>query len=114
MKARRDLPPRVYRKHGAFWHVAALGDKRIWTRHVFCKQDGQRYTYSGASTAWKRGTQRAGIPNTQFRDLRAKALTDVDERSGIIAAQRMGAHSTQAQTADYIRNKKAIKSTATR
>ena len=31
-----------------------------------------------------------------------------------IAAQRMGAHSTQAQTADYIRNKKAIKSTATR
>ena len=30
------------------------------------------------------------------------------------AAQRMGAHSTQAQTADYIRNKKAIKSTATR
>jgi integrase len=83
-------------------------------RHVFCKQDGQRYTYSGASTAWKRGTQRAGIPNTQFRDLRAKALTDVDERSGIIAAQRMGAHSTQAQTAAYIRNKKAIKSTATR
>lgn len=38
----------------------------------------------------------------------------LDERSGIIAAQRMGAHSTQAQTADYIRNKKAIKSTATR
>ena len=31
-----------------------------------------------------------------------------------IAAQRMGAHSTQAQTAAYIRNKKAIKSTATR
>lgn len=51
MSTRRDLPPRVYRKHGAFWHVAA---------------------------------------------------------------QRMGAHSTQAQTADYIRNKKAIKSTATR
>jgi len=83
-------------------------------RHVFCKQDGQWYTYSGASTAWKRGTQRAGIPNTQFRDLQAKTLTDVDERSGIIAAQRMGAHSTQAQTADYIRNKRATKSTATR
>ena len=41
-------------------------------------------------------------------------MTDVDERSGIIAAQRMGAHSTQAQTAAYIRNGKAIKSTATR
>lgn len=22
----------MYRKHGAFWHVAAQGDKRIWTR----------------------------------------------------------------------------------
>ena len=32
MSTRRDLPPRVYRKHGAFWHVAAQGPKRIWTR----------------------------------------------------------------------------------
>jgi integrase len=83
-------------------------------RHVFCKQDGQRYTYSGAQTAWKRGLQRAGIPDTQLRDLRAKALTDVDEQRGIIAAQRMGAHTTQSQTAEYIRHKKAIRATATR
>lgn len=41
------------------------------------------------------------------------ALVAAKERE-VIAAQRMGAHSTQAQTADYIRNKKAIKSTATR
>lgn len=46
--------------------------------------------------------------------LTGEELTGVDERSGIIAAQRMGAHSTLAQTADYIRNKTAIKSTATR
>ncbi len=83
-------------------------------RYVFAKQDGQRYTYSGASTAWKRGLARAGIPDTQFRDLRAKALTDVDEKRGILAAQRMGAHSTQAQTADYVRHKKAITALATK
>lgn len=83
-------------------------------RYVFCKLDGQRYTYSGASTAWKRGLKRAGIPDTQLRDLRAKALTDVDEKSGIIAAQRMGAHTTQSQTADYIRHKRAISAVATR
>lgn len=83
-------------------------------RFVFCKQDGQRYTYSGAQTAWKRCLQRAGIPDTQLRDLRAKALTDVDEQRGIIAAQRMGAHTTQSQTAEYIRHKKAIRATATR
>ncbi|MDT0137757.1 tyrosine-type recombinase/integrase [Acidovorax sp. PRC11] len=84
------------------------------SRHVFCKQDGSRYTYSGASTAWKRGLARAGIPDTQFRDLRAKALTDVDAQRGIVEAQRMGAHSTQAQTADYVRHKSAIKTSATR
>lgn len=83
-------------------------------RYVFCKQDGQRYTYSGAVTAWKRGIKRAGIPDTQFRDLRAKALTDVDAKRGITDAQRMGAHSTQAQTADYVRHKKAIQTNATR
>lgn len=76
--------------------------------------DGQRYTYSGAVTAWKRGLKRAGIPDTQFRDLRAKALTDVDAKRGIGDAQRMGAHSTQAQTAEYVRHKKAIKTKATR
>ena len=83
-------------------------------KYVFCKQDGKRYTYSGISSAWRRGLERAGIPDTQFRDLRAKALTDVDETQGITAAQRMGAHSTQAQTAEYVRNKKAIRATATR
>lgn len=83
-------------------------------RHVFCKLDGDRYTYSGASSAWKRGLRRAGFADTQFRDLRAKALTDLDERDGIQAAQRLGGHTTQSQTADYIRHKKAIKATAAR
>lgn len=83
-------------------------------KYVFCKQDGRRYTYSGISSAWRRGLARAKIQNTQFRDLRAKALTDVDETQGITAAQRMGAHTTQAQTAEYVRNKKAIRATATR
>lgn len=87
---------------------------KVNVKHVFCKQDGKRYTYSGISSAWRRGLERAGIPDTQFRDLRAKALTDVDEAQGITAAQRMGAHTTQAQTAEYVRNKKAIRATATR
>lgn len=77
-------------------------------RHVFCKLDGQAYTYSGASSAWKRGLKRAGLVNTQFRDLRAKALTDIDESHDIKAAQRLGGHSTQSQTAEYIRHKRAI------
>jgi len=30
---------------------------------VLHQQDGQPYTYSGASSAWKRAVQRAGITN---------------------------------------------------
>lgn len=83
-------------------------------KHVFVSRDKKPYTYSGAQTAWKRGIARAGLKDTQFRDLRAKALTDVDAARGIMDAQRMGAHSTQSQTADYVRHKRAIKTDATR
>ncbi|GAB2471647.1 hypothetical protein GCM10027082_23900 [Comamonas humi] len=83
-------------------------------RHVFCKLDGERYTYSGVASAWKRGLKRASLTNTQFRDLRAKALTDLDEAHGIQAAQRLGGHTTQSQTADYVRHKKALQARAVR
>jgi hypothetical protein len=56
----------------------------------------------------------ARIVNTQFLGLRAKALTDADERDGIQAAQPLGGHTTQPQTADYIRYKNAIKAKACR
>lgn len=81
---------------------------------VFCTLQGQPYTYSGASTAWKRAVKRAGVKDCHFHDLRGKALTDVDRGRGIMEAQRMGAHSTQSQTADYVRHKRALKVDATR
>ncbi|MEG0002629.1 MAG: tyrosine-type recombinase/integrase [Comamonas sp.] len=81
---------------------------------VFCTLQGKPYTYSGASTAWKRAVKRAGIKNCHFHDLRSKALTDVDKGRGIMDAQRMGAHSTQSQTAGYVRHKLAIRVGATR
>lgn len=28
----RELPPRVYEKAGSYWHVRAVGDRRIWTK----------------------------------------------------------------------------------
>ncbi len=84
------------------------------TRWMFTTQGGQQFTYSGASTAWKRAVKRAGITGVHFHDLRAKALTDVDETRGIGQAQRMGGHSTQTQTSDYVRHKTARKTGATR
>jgi hypothetical protein len=49
-----------------------------------------------------------------FHDLRAKALTDKESREGMQAARAMGAHSTEQQTADYVRQKQARKTSATR
>lgn len=83
-------------------------------RYVFTTQEGQPYTYSGASSAWKRAVKRSGVRGVTFHDLRAKALTDVDGERGIGHAQTMGAHSTQSQTSDYVRHKKAKKTGATR
>ena len=84
------------------------------TRWMFTTQGAQKFTYSGASTAWKRAVKRAGARGVTFHDLKAKALTDVDDLRGMNDAQKMGGHSTQTQTADYVRHKKAKKTGATR
>ncbi|MGK2897246.1 MAG: tyrosine-type recombinase/integrase [Burkholderiaceae bacterium] len=88
--------------------------RRGFAPQLFTTQDGKAYTYWGASSAWKRAVKRAGVANVHFHDLRAKALTDVDEARGMGAARTMGAHSTETQTADYVRQKKAKRTGATR
>lgn len=88
--------------------------RRDITRWLFTTQDGQQFTYSGASTAWKRAVKRSGVKGVHFHDIRSKALTDVDTTRGIGQAQTMGGHTTQTQTAEYIRHKKAKKTGATR
>lgn len=88
--------------------------KRQNIRYVVTTQESQKYTYWGASTAWRRAVKRAKIADCHFHDLRAKALTDKDGREGIGAAKTMGAHSTEGQTADYIRHKTARRTKATR
>lgn len=90
------------------------GFKHRHITHVFATQDGQPYNYEAMKSAWRRALDRAGVKDAHIHDLRAKALTDVDRLHGIAAAQRMGAHSTQSQTADYVRHKQAIRSQATR
>lgn len=102
-------PPALPGKAGEPGKVKPVSS--IW---VFSKLNGQRYTYDGASTAWTRARDRAGVKNAHFHDLRAKALTDVEEVEGIRKAQRMGGHSTESQTADYVRQKKARQVGATR
>ena len=88
--------------------------KRQNLRFMFTTQDAGPYTYWGASTAWRRAVKRAQVLDCHFHDLRAKALTDKDRAEGMGAARTMGGHSTESQTADYVRHKTALKTGATR
>ncbi|MFD0669678.1 tyrosine-type recombinase/integrase [Ramlibacter sp. MAHUQ-53] len=81
---------------------------------VVTNQEAQRYDYEAFKSAWARALERSGVKDLHFHDLRAKALTDTDAEGGIKAAQTMGAHSTQTQTASYIRHRKAQSAKATK
>jgi integrase len=92
--------------------IEAMGRRNL--RWVITSQEAQRYDYEAFKSAWTRAIERSGVKGLHFNDLRAKALTDTEERQGMQAARRKGAHSTEAQTADYVRHRKAQKSDATR
>lgn len=78
-------------------------------------QDGQRMTKFMLRTAFENARDLAATANPllekairkfQFRDLRAKAGTDTDEKHGINAAQELLGHSTTTMTAQYIRHRR--------
>jgi len=89
-------------------------DQRVVSGFVFTQIGGHQMGYFGASSAWQRAVQRAGVTDAELRDIRAKALTDKDARDGRKAARTMGAHSTESQTADYIRHRVPLETGATR
>lgn len=77
-------------------------------------RDGGRYTYAGIRSAWVRARDKAGVSGMTMHDIKAKALTDTEASSGMQAARQMGQHSTERQTADYVRNRSAAKVKATK
>lgn len=88
--------------------------RRAFTPCVFTGRDGRPLSYWGASSAWQRARKRAGVRGCTFHDFKAKALTDKEERDGMQAASAMGQHSTEQQTAAYVRRRAGRKTGATR
>lgn len=89
-------------------------EQRVETPYLFTKQDGTPLTYEAAANAWQKGLKRSKVLPFMFRDIRAAALTDKEEREGMRAANTMGTHSTETQTADYVRQRRPRKTGATR
>lgn len=78
-------------------------------------EDGQRMTTYMLRYAFEAAREKAAgenpeiekdIKKFQFRDLRAKAATDVDDASGIAVAQAQLGHTTPAMTARYVRHRR--------
>lgn len=88
--------------------------RRVETSALFTKQDGQPLTYDAVKSAWQDGIRRSKVKPFMFRDIRARAMTDKEELEGIQEANKMGTHSTESQTADYVRRKKPRRTAATR
>lgn len=95
-------------------NAARKPNKRVSTLAVFTKMNGQPMNYDAASEAWLDAVKRSKVAPCMMRDLRAKAATDKDAREGIKGASTLLDHTTEAQTADYIRRKKERRTTAVR
>lgn len=88
----------------------------IRSMYIVSDQAGQRVRIGGtfrtdfkhARDAAEKEAKETGIEFQRFqlRDIRAKAATDMDRDHGIEAARKLLGHTTQKQTADYIRHLK--------
>jgi integrase len=88
--------------------------QRVVTPCLFTNTRGFAMTYEAAANAWQDGIKRAGVLHFMLRDIRAAALTDKEDASDMREANAMGAHATESQTADYVRRRRARKTSATR
>lgn len=71
---------------------------------------GKPVTVRWISALWKRAKEKAGIErDIQFRDLRAKGVSDREEVSDIREAQALAGHSTVTMTEHYSRKRRGQK-----
>ena len=82
--------------------------------YVLAQSDGSRLKKSSISRYWFNACIKARVDNAHFHDIRAKAITDKEEKEGLAAAQHMGGHTTQQQTSIYVRQFKHRTISATR
>ena len=70
-------------------------------------ETGRRFTYGQLDSRFEKARDAAGVKPAafQFRDLRAKAATEVDELSGIERASNLLVHTNPNTTRKYVRNR---------
>lgn len=83
------------------------GKPVVYTTALLVNEEGKPLTEAMLRSRFDEARLLAGVEKDlfQFRDLRAKAATDMDDAQGTRAAQALLGHTTEGMTADYIRRK---------
>lgn len=88
---------------------------KIHSTRLIVNEHGRPIGVNAMSRRWAKARDAAGVPEVQFRDLRAKAGTDKAESAGDIRqAQRQLGHSSVVMTEHYTRKRRGQKVTPTR
>ncbi|MGO4395228.1 integrase [Variovorax sp. M-6] len=86
---------------------AIEADRKIYAMALLVNEEGKPLTKAMLRDRFDDARAAADVPkaNFQFRDLRAKAATEIDDERGTRDAQSPPGHATEGMTATYIRHK---------
>ena len=66
--------------------------------YLFTSTHGQQITDTASNSAWRRIRKKDNIVDVAFHDIRAKSITDANEKGGLDYAQALGGHENRDQT----------------
>ncbi len=94
------LEIRAYKK-------AIEAERKVYAMALLVNEEGKALTKAMLRDRFDDARALANVPKSefQFRDLRAKAATDLDEERGTRDAQSLLGHTTEGMTVNYIRHK---------
>ena len=74
-------------------------------KYLFTNRKNEPITVTGFNSTWRRLRDDAGVLDLTFHDIRAKAITDANEKGGLDYAQALGGHENRDMTERYIKSK---------
>ncbi len=85
--------------------MARKASYKIRCFNLLVNENGQPLTYFAARKRFDNLRKKTGV-KFQLRDIRAKAITDKELKSDVLAARKLAGHSGVKMTEHYIRNRK--------
>jgi len=91
---------------GAILDRARAIQSNVGSLYVLCNRRGQPFKPQAIRDRWLVACAKAGVPDAQFRDLRAASATEKERQEGREAAQKFLAHRHATTTDTYLRGRR--------